>query len=144
LANAVSGGTAQLLWQGPTALRAGDTATVQLVMQADQPVVSVPMAVAFDPRLLQVASVSEGGFLRQGGAATTFNYRVDPGGQVLLTATRSGAGGASSPDILATLSFRALAAGSSRIELITIAPIGAGGASINATPPAPHTLTISP
>ncbi|TLD46839.1 MAG: Type IV pilus biogenesis and competence protein PilQ [Accumulibacter sp.] len=144
LAGAVPGGTAQLLWQGPTALRTGETATVQLVMQADQPVVSVPLAVAFDPRALQVANVSEGGFLRQGGAATTFNYRVDPGGQVLLTTTRSGAGGASAPDVLATLTFRALAAGASRIELITIAPIAAGGASITAAPPAPHTLTINP
>jgi len=144
LAGAVPGGTAQLLWQGPTALRTGETATVQLVMQADQPVVSVPLAVAFDPRALQVANVSEGGFLRQGGAATTFNYRVDPSGQVLLTATRSGAGGASAPDVLATLTFRALAPGASRIELITIAPVAAGGASINVAPPGPHALTVSP
>jgi general secretion pathway protein G len=89
-------GAVQLLWQGPTQLKAGETIALQLVMQADRPVVSVPLAIGFDPRLLQVADVSEGAFLRQGGAATTFSYRVDPGGQVLLTATRSGAGGATS------------------------------------------------
>ena len=139
-----SGGAAQLLWQGPTQLKAGDTLALQLVMQADRPVVSVPLAVGFDPRLLQVTDVSEGAFLRQGGATTTFSYRVDPGGQVLLTATRSGAGGASAPDVLATLTFRALAAGTSRVELITIAPVGAGGSTINAILPAAHALTINP
>ncbi|MBK7956493.1 MAG: hypothetical protein IPK02_22605 [Candidatus Accumulibacter sp.] len=101
-------GAVQLLWQGPTQLKAGDTIALQLVMQADRPVVSVPLAIGFDPRLLQVADVREGAFLRQGGAATTFSYRIDPGKQVLLTATRSGAGGATSPDTLATLTFRCL------------------------------------
>ena len=64
-------------------------------------------------------------------AQTSFSYRVDPGGQVLLTATRSGNGGATAPDAIATLTFRALAAGAAHIDLITIAPVGAGGATIN-------------
>jgi general secretion pathway protein D len=137
-------GSAQLLWQGPAQLKAGDTFALQLVMQADQPVVSVPLAISFDPRLLQVAEVSEGGFLRQGGAQTSFSYRVDPSGQVLMTATRSGSGGASAPDALATLSFRALAAGAARVELITVAPVGAGGSTLSAILPAAHALTITP
>lgn len=144
LADVSSGGAAQLLWQGPTQLKAGDALALQLVMQADRPVVSVPLAVGFDPGLLQVTDVSEGAFLKQGGATTTFSYRVDPGGQVLLTATRSGAGGASNSDVLATLTFRALAAGTSRVELITIAPVGAGGSTINSILPAAHALTINP
>jgi general secretion pathway protein D len=134
LADVSPGGAAQLLWQGPTLLKTGETAALQLVMQADRPVVSVPLAIGFDPRLLQVADVSEGGFLRQGGAATTFSYRVDPGGQVLLTATRrrrrrhrSGCPG--DADVPRP------GAGTSRVELITIAPVGAGGATINATLP---------
>ena len=140
----VSLGAAQLLWQGPTLLKAGETAALQLVMQADRPVVSVPLVIGFDPRLLQIADVSEGSFLRQGGAATTFNYRVDPGGQVLLTATRTGTGGATAADVLVKLTLRALAAGSARVELITAAPVGAGGATVNVAPPAAHAFTINP
>ncbi|HRD92259.1 MAG TPA: secretin N-terminal domain-containing protein [Accumulibacter sp.] len=136
------GGSAQLLWQGPTQLKAGDTLALQLVMQADRPVVSLPLAIGFDPRVLQVVDVSEGGFLGQGGAQTSFTYRVDPGGQVLMTATRSGAGGATAPDVVATVNFRAVAPGASRIELITIAPVAAGGVTISATPPGPHVLTV--
>jgi general secretion pathway protein D len=138
------GGSAQLLWQGPAQAKVGDTFALQLVMQADQPVVSVPLAIGFDPRLLQVANVSEGGFLRQGGAQTNFNFRVDPAGQVLMTATRAGSGGASAADAIATIEWRALAAGAARVELITIAPVGAGGATINAVAPAAYALTIAP
>jgi general secretion pathway protein D len=138
------GGSAQLLWQGPAQARVGDTFALQLVMQADQPVVSVPLAIGFDPRLLQVANVNEGGFLRQGGAQTNFSFRVDPAGQVLMTATRSGSGGASAADAIATIEWRALAAGAARVELITIAPVGAGGATINAVAPAAYALTIAP
>ncbi|WP_300335732.1 secretin N-terminal domain-containing protein [Accumulibacter sp.] len=141
-AAAQPGGSAQLLWQGPTQLKAGDTLALQLVMQADRPVVSLPLAIGFDPRVLQVVDVSEGGFLGQGGAQTSFTYRVDPGGQVLMTATRSGAGGATAPDVVATVNFRAVAPGDSRIELITIAPVAAGGGTISANLPGPHVLTV--
>ncbi len=137
-------GSALLLWQGPAQIRVGDTFALQLVMQTDRPVVSVPLAIGFDPRLLQVANVSEGGFLKQGGAQTSFTYRIDPGGQVLMTATRSGDGGATAPDTLATINFRALAAGTARVELITIAPVASGGLTINPTLPGAHALTITP
>ncbi|HNO13960.1 MAG TPA: secretin N-terminal domain-containing protein [Accumulibacter sp.] len=137
-------GSALLLWQGPTQIRVGDSFALQLVMQTDRPVVSVPLAIGFDPRLLQVANVSEGGFLKQGGVQTSFTYRIDPGGQVLMTATRSGDGGATVPDTLATINFRALAAGAARVELITIAPVASGGSTINPTLPGAHAVTITP
>lgn len=73
-----SGAGAQLLCI-PMQLGTGDSFSLQLVMQADQPVVSLPLAIAFDPRVVQVADVSEGGFLRQNGGETSFTYRVDPG-----------------------------------------------------------------
>lgn len=60
-----------------------------------------------------------------GGTETSFRVRPESGGS----------GGQT---------FRALAAGTSRVELITIAPVGSGGSTINATLPAPHALTINP
>jgi len=137
-----SGGAAQLLWQGPTQLTAGDSFALQLIMQADQPVVSLPLAIAFDPRVVQVADVSEGGFLRQNGGETSFTYRVDPAGQVLITGTRSGDGGATAQDAVATLNFRALAPGDSRVELITVAPVGSRGSAISARLPPAHRVIV--
>lgn len=139
-------GAAQLRWQGPAQLRVGDSFSVQLLMQSDQPVVSVPLAISFDPRALQVTSVVEGDFLRQDGAQTSFNSRVDPAGQVLLTGTRSGDTGAAALGSLATLNLRVLAAPTpeTRLQLLTIAPVGLGGRSVSAPLPAPQVIVIQP
>jgi general secretion pathway protein G len=81
-----------LAWDGPTQGRAGEPLTLQLAVKSAEPLTlqlavksaeplaSLPLMVTFDPQLLQVMGVQEGGFLRQGGAAATFSSRVDSGG----------------------------------------------------------------
>lgn len=137
---------AQIKWQGPAQLKVGDVFAVQLVMQADQPVVSVPLAIGFDTKTLQITSVLEGEFLKQGGSQTSFASRVDPSGQILITGTRSGETGATSPGVFATINLKAIAASStgSRLQLLTISPVVLGGKSINSPLPVPHVITISP
>ena len=138
--------SAQIKWQGPAQLKVGDVFAVQLVMQADQPVVSVPLAIGFDTKTLQITSVLEGEFLKQGGSQTSFASRVDPSGQILITGTRSGETGATSPGVFATINLKAIAASStgSRLQLLTISPVVLGGKSINSPLPVPHVITISP
>lgn len=136
-------GPATLRWQGPAQARVGDTFAVQLVMQSDEPVVSLPAAVGFDPRVLQVVSVQEGGFLRQGGASTNFASRVDPAGQVLMTGTRAGDTGATDVSIFATLNLRAVAPSSeTALQLTTAAPVGLGGRTVDMQPAQPLLLRI--
>jgi len=138
-------GAAALRWQGPAEVRVGDIFAVQLLMQSDQPVVSVPLAVGFDPRMLQVTSVSEGDFLRQSGAQTSFASRVDPSGQVLVTGTRSGDTGATALGVFATINFRATAAISpeARVQLLTVAPVGLGGRSVASSPAPAHVVRVT-
>jgi general secretion pathway protein D len=137
---------AQIKWQGPTQLKVGDVFAVQLVMQADQPVVSVPLAIGFDTKTLQITSVLEGEFLKQGGAQTSFASRVDPSGQILITGTRSGETGAALPGVFATINLKAIAAANtgSRIQLLTVSPIVLGGKGISTPVPAPYIVNISP
>ena len=139
-------GFAVLGWQGPTRIKVGEAFSVQLMMQADQQVVSVPMAVGFDARTLQVTSVVEGSFLKQGGAQTSFTSRIDPSGQILMTGTRAGDSGATSLSSVATINLRAIAAptSESRLQLLTISPVVLGGRGISAPLPAPHVITITP
>jgi general secretion pathway protein D len=143
---AAVGAAAQLRWQGPTALKVGDTFAVQLMMQADQPIVSIPLAVGFDPRALQVVSVTEGDFLKQNGAQTSFTSRVDPNGQILMTGTRAGDSGATALGAIATVNFRVVAATSpeTRLQLLTVSPIVLGGRGIASPLPLPHVITLSP
>lgn len=145
-AGAVPGQT-QLRWEGPTQVRAGEGFTVLVTLQSEQPVVSVPLVIGFDPKVLQVVSVSEGGFLKDGGAATTFTHRTDPTGQVQIAARRIGAGvGATSPGIVAALSLRSLTgavAGDTQLRVMSVSPTGTSGQTITVPTPAAHALTVS-
>lgn len=137
--------TAQLRWQGPAQVKAGSTFALQLTMQSDQPVTSLPVAVGFDSQVLQVVGVTEGDFLKQGGAQTSFSSRVDPSGQILVTGSRSGAGGATVPGTVANINFRALVpADAARIQLLTVTPVGLAGRSVSVPLPAPHTVQVQP
>lgn len=143
-AQAATGG-AQVSWTGPRQLRVGETFALQMGMSSDQPVMSLPMALGFDRHVLQVVGITEGDFLKQGGAQTNFSSRIDPNGQILMTGTRAGNGGATAAGEVATINFRALTANNaSPINIITIAPIGMGGRAIAATLPGPHIVQVQP
>ena len=147
---------AVLSLQGPTAAKVGDTIALQFMLQSAQPLVNVPMAVAFDPRVFQVVSVVEGDFLKQGGAPTHFASRVDPSGQILITGTRIADTGATAPGVLATAHLRVVSAPGkpAQIQVLTLAPVALGGvgagvsanvgASLGAPMPAPWWVDIAP
>jgi general secretion pathway protein D len=136
---------AQLKWEGAQQLKVGDTFTLQLEMQSGQPVTSLPLAITYDDTILQPSGVTEGNFLKQGGAQTSFTSKIDAGGQILITGTRNDKGGATGSGNFASINFRSLApANSSAIQLLTVAPVGVGGSAIPAQPPAPHMVQIEP
>ena len=138
-------GGASLRLQGPAQVKVGDIFAVQLVMQSDQPVASVPLAVGFDPRVLQAISVLEGDFLRQGGAQTNFASRIDPDGQILATGTRSGETGATTMGVFTTINFRATAATvpETRMQVMTVAPVGLGGRPSRVAGPAARGAVVN-
>lgn len=140
-----SGSGAEILqWQGPATVKVGESFALQLMMQSDQPITSLPLAINFDQSALQVMNVTEGVFLKQGGAQTSFTNRVD-NGQILMTSTRVGDGGATRLAGVATIQLRALAPSSSaRVQVLAIAPVGLAGSSVNAAPPTPFIVQIQP
>ncbi|TCP10610.1 general secretion pathway protein D [Crenobacter luteus] len=133
----------RLSWEGADKLAVGERFTLQLRMESAQPVTSLPLAISYDPKVLQASGVAEGDFLAKGGAATRFTSKVDPGGQILITGTRQGDGGATGSGNIASVSFRALApTESTSVSLLTIAPVGVGGRSLAPQNPGPHQLRI--
>jgi general secretion pathway protein D len=135
----------QLQWQGPAQVKAGGLFAVQLMMQSDQPVTSLPMAVGFDKQVLQVMNITEGDFLKQGGAQTSFNSKVDSAGKILMTGTRTGDGGSTALGTIATINFKALTtADASQVQLLTLAPIGAKGSQVKAALPAAYQVQVQP
>ena len=142
---AESTGSAQLQWEGAQQLRVGDTFTLQLTMQSGQPVTSLPLAITYDENVLQPTAVTEGSFLKEGGAQASFTSKVESGGQILITGTRNEKGGATGSGNIASINFRALApANASAIQLLSVAPVGVGGSAIPAQAPAPHLVQVDP
>lgn len=135
---------AQLSWQGPSSVKVGDSFVVQLSIQSEAALTSVPLTLAFDPAVLQVSAVTEGDYLRRNGAQTSFTSRVDPSGQILITASRA-SGGATGSAGLVAVSFSARAsAAETRVQVQAISPVGLDGRSISTAPPAPFSLRILP
>ena len=109
-AAASTGGTASFLFDPPTIQAAkGNTFMVNLLITGAQNVYSVPVQVNYDPKLLQLVNVSNGGFLSQDGQAVALVHREDEAvGQVQITATRPpGAGGVSGQGAVVTMTFQA-------------------------------------
>lgn len=133
----------QLRWQGQNRVVVGDTFLVQLTMNADLPISSLPIAIGFDNKVLQVVGITEGSFLKQGGAQTNFTSRIDPNGQILISGTRSGGNGASTPADVVSLTFRTLGpATNTPIQVLTANPIATGGRAVQVQLPQPHLVNV--
>jgi general secretion pathway protein D len=134
---------APLTWQGPSAVKVGDNFVLQLTLQSDTPLTSVPLTLSFDPAVLQALAVTEGDFMRRGGAQTSFTSRIDPTGQILVTASRV-AGAASGNASLFSVTFVARsAADATRVQLQNVAPVGLDGRSVTAAPPTPFAVRVT-
>jgi general secretion pathway protein D len=114
-----------------TTQHVGSTFTVNVLLSGGQNIFQVPMQISYDPKLLQVANVSNGSFLSQDGQIVTVTHREDDG-TIQVTATRPpGAAGISGQGPVVTLTFMAKAPGQASL---TIAKGGAKDPAMQALP----------
>jgi general secretion pathway protein D len=115
-----STGTASFLFD-PATIQAtkGNTFAVNLLISGAQNVYSVPVQLNYDPNMLQLVNVSNGGFLSQDGQAVALAHREDEAsGQVTITASRPpGSGGVSGQGTVVTLTFQAKATGQTPLKI---------------------------
>jgi general secretion pathway protein D len=111
----------------------GATFAVNVMLSGAQNVYSVPLQVSYDPKVLQVVNVSNGGLLSQDGQAVALVHRDDDSaGALQITATRPpGSSGVSGQGSVVTLTFMAKARGQSALT------ISKGGALDPAMQPKP-------
>lgn len=146
------GGVVQVRWEAPAQVSRSQPFTVQLALQSDAPVMSVPVSLGFDASTVQVVSVEEGTLLRQGGSSSSFVHRVDPSGQILMTATRANAGNGGSNSeaghtgTVASVTFRVTnpTVTETQLRVLAMAPVGQGGKALSTALPGAQTLTINP
>ena len=97
----------------------GSTFAVNILLRGAQNVYSVPLQVSYDPKVLQVINVSNGGLLSQDGQPVALVHRDDDTtGALQITATRPpGAVGISGQGTVVTLTFMAKASGQSTLAI---------------------------
>ena len=113
-------GPAAFLFDPPTIqAQKGNTFAVNLLISGAQNVYSVPVQLNYDPKMLQLVNVSNGGFLSQDGQIVTLVHREDETvGQSTITATRPpGAGGVSGQGAVITVTFEAKTSGQTPITI---------------------------
>ena len=98
----------------------GATFTVNVLVNGVQNAHTVPLQVAYDPKLLQVMNVSNGGFLSQDGQAVALVHREDDStGTMQITATRPpGASGISGQGTVVVLTFLAKSSGQGTLTIL--------------------------
>jgi general secretion pathway protein D len=121
---------------------AGSTFAVNVLLKGAQNVYSVPLQVTYDPNILQVVNVSNGGLLSQDGQIVGIVHRDDaPTGTLQISATRPpGASGISGQGAVVTLTFMAKANGQSAL---TIAKGGARNPAMQAIQVAGAVATVT-
>ena len=108
------------LWLAPqaVAVAAGDLFEVRLQAASTIPLSHLPVALAFDPKVLAVEKVEAGTFLGPRGQAEVLADHSRPG-ELLLGASRLGElPGVTGNGTVARVTFKALAAGRSRIAFL--------------------------
>lgn len=130
---AVAYGGLSLKWQMPDEIKAGEQFSAVLNISSQGALRGLPLLIGFDPQLLQVVSVTEGDFLKQGGAATSFSQRIDPAqGKVFVALVRQSTStndaGINGTGSVVTINFKALrpparmASASANIALLSLSP----------------------
>ena len=120
----------------------GSTFAVNVILSGAQNAYSVPLQISYDPKMLQVVNVSNGGFLSQDGQAVALVHRDDEStGTLQITATRPpGANGISGQGTVLTLTLVAKAPGQSTL---TIARGGVRDPGMQSAPAAGAAMNVT-
>src|SRR6059036_3928678 len=138
-----AGGAASFMFDPANVTQpAGSTFAVNVLLTGAQNVYSVPLQVSYDPKVLQVVNVSNGGLLSQDGQSVALVHRDDDqSGALQITATRPpGSAGISGQGAVVTLTFMAKAIGQSTL---TISKGGAKDPNMQSLPVSGAVATVT-
>ena len=103
----------------PSSAQLNGQFTVQINVSEVQKLFSAVFTVAYDPKILEVVTQSEGTLLKQNGAATGFQaFNDQKKGELWISQSRvNGAEGANGSGLLASVTFKAIGKGAAGIGL---------------------------
>ena len=112
----------------------GSTFQVSVTLTNGANIASVPLQMQYNPAVLQLVNVDAGDFLSKDGQPVALAHRDEGNGLVSLTASRPpGIPGISGQGNVATLTFKALSAGDSRLSLTKVGAMTSAQTSLPTT-----------
>lgn len=118
-----NGAAAQLQFDpGSVALKQGDSATVGLKVANINDLFSIPLLIHYDPAVIQISEVRNGGFLSGGNQDIAVVQHIDPQrGEAVISATRQpNTPGVSGTGTLLGLVVKAVGPGTSTIQILQV------------------------
>jgi general secretion pathway protein D len=117
----------------------GGTFTVSIMVDNVSDVVSAPVQLTFDPKMLRLNDVSAGDLFSRGGVTPTVTKNIqNEAGRASIQVGRQGAPGANGNGAVLTLTFSAVSAGQTQIVAPNLAlrnsqgqPAGTGSPVLN-------------
>jgi general secretion pathway protein D len=103
-------------------LKAGETATVGVVVDNVNDLFSIPFLMQYNPKVISLEEVRHGGFLQAGDQEIAIVQQVDKEhGQAIISATRQpNTAGASGTGTIVGIVIKALAAGTSTLSIVQV------------------------
>jgi general secretion pathway protein D len=107
---------------GAAALKTGETTTIGVTVQNVQDLYSIPMLLQFNPAVISIEDVRQGGFLSGGTQEVAIVERVDKErGQAIISATRMpNTPGVSGSGTLVGIVVKGLAPGNSQLSIVQV------------------------
>jgi general secretion pathway protein D len=104
---------------GTVAQSQGSVFALNVMLAHAQDVAAVPIQIAYDPKVVQFVSVTDGGFLGKDGKSVTLQHRDDPAnGKIVISAIRPpGSPGVSGDGTVFNITFLAKAKGSGVVSI---------------------------
>ncbi len=118
-----AGAAAQLHFEPATVvLKAGDTATLGLAVSNVHDLYSIPLMIHYDPAVIRVEEVRDGGFLSGGSQQVAVVQRIDQQqGQVIVSATRQpNTPGVNGTGTVFGFVVRAVGHGTARLQILQV------------------------
>ena len=119
-----------ITWAGPNQAKVGEVMALQLQLGQGLAMRGLPFEIAYDAKHLQWIDAAEGDVFNRDGVATLYQANLDATpGRLRVALMRRGATSAAGPGRLITLRFKAIAAGSTALQLENAQPIVLSGAA---------------
>jgi general secretion pathway protein D len=122
-ANSPASQNARLQFEpGTAALKPGETTTIGVTVQNVQDLYSIPMLLQFNPAVISIEDVRQGGFLSGGTQEVAIVERVDKErGQAIISATRMpNTPGVSGSGTLVGIVVKGVAPGNSQLSIVQV------------------------